>query len=114
MMISRSDVDIFSSLVQGMISKPLSYVRDKEQSIVPIYYLEAMNKLPAIKTKELAHATNKGTTIVREVLRKCVAYNILTQSPGSVRGSEVTYLLTQYGKNYIKEQLDGHNQTCDD
>ena len=106
-------MDIFSSMMQAMVEKPLNYTREVEPSIVPIYYLEAMNKLPAIKTMELVHATGKGVTIVREVLRKCIAYNILTRTPGSVRGKETTYLLTQYGKNYIKEQLDGH-KTCDD
>ncbi len=100
--------------MQAMIEKPLNYTKEVEPSIVPIYYLEAMSKLPAIKTAELVHATGKGVTIVREVLRKCIAYNILTKAPGSVRGKETTYLLTQYGKNYIKEQLDGHNKTCDD
>ncbi len=113
-MIFRSDMSIFSSMMQAMVDKPLNYTREVEPSIVPIYYLEAMKKLPAIKTNELVHATGKGVTIVREVLRKCIAYNILTKAPGSVRGKETTYLLTQYGKNYIKEQLDGHNKTCDD
>lgn len=113
-MIFRSDMSIFSSMMQAMVDKPLNYTREVESSIVPIYYLEAMNKLPAIKTAELVHATGKGVTIVREVIRKCIAYNILTKAPGSVRGKETTYLLTQYGKNYIKEQLDGHNNTCDD
>ena len=113
-MIFRSDMSIFSSMMQAMVNKPLVYTRDVEPSIVPIHYLEAMSKLPVIKTKELVHATGKGVTIVREVLRKCIAYNILTRAPGVVRGKETTYFLTQYGKNYIKEQLDGHNKTCDD
>lgn len=101
-------------MIQGMVNRPLTYTKEKDPFIVPIYYLDAMNKLPAIKAKELAHATGKGVTISREVLRKCVAHNILTPAPGSVRGNEITYHLTQYGKNYIKEQLNGHNQTCDD
>ncbi len=101
-------------MMQAMVNKPLVYTRDVEPSIVPIHYLEAMSKLPVIKTKELVHATGKGVTIVREVLRKCIAYNILTRAPGAVRGQEMTYTLTQYGKNYIKEQPNGHNQTCDD